>query len=239
MMNIAGEKMEEPYVHKVFTGKMEIFGDLNAVDPFDQQWQTAIFKTATEDKIWLSETGLAGDEGDSKNIDQAAFAYPIKHYTYWKKEIKIENIDAGGMGENLAVLEMDEFSVCIGDIYQFGDAIIQVAAPKLPNWHMAKRFKVADLALHMQNTGRTGWYFRVLKSGDVLSRIDIELIERPYPQWSVAACNEIMHLNKNDLRLADDLASCHLLAKGWRETLLRRLRGQEESAEKRIYGPFL
>lgn len=233
--------MEEPFVHKVFAGKVKQLGDPDAKDPMERSWETGMFKTETEEKIWLGKTGLVGDEvADKKNHggpEKALFAYPIKHYKYWKEDLEIDTIDMGAMGENIAVLEMDEFTVCIGDTYKFGDAIIQVSQPRQPCWKPARRFQVMDFALRIQNSGLTGWYFRVLKEGNVLSRIDLELLERPYPQWSIAACNEVMHLYKDDLRLADDLASCDLLAENWKRTLNKRLRGQETSIKRRVYGP--
>lgn len=233
--------MDEPYVHKLFKGKVKKMGVPNASDPMDRPWETGIFKKDTDQKLWLSKTGLDGDEvGDKKNHggpEKAVFAYSIKHYTFWKDDLAIDSIDVGGMGENLAVLEMDEFTVCIGDTYKFGDTIIQVSQPRRPCWRPARRFRTVDLALRIQNTGRTGWYFRVLREGYVQSRVDLELIERPYPQWSIAACNEVMYLYKDDLRLTDDLASCELLSENWKRTLQKRLRGQESSVRRRVYGP--
>lgn len=232
--------MEEPFVYKVFTGKVKKLGDANAKDPMDREWESGIFKKQTEEQVWLSKTGLDGDEqADKKHHggpEKALFAYPIKHYKLWKEELNID-IDMGAMGENLAVLEMDEFSVCIGDTYQLGDAVIQVSQPRQPCWKPARRFKIKDFALRIQNTGRTGWYFRVLEEGHIISRIDMELIDRPYPQWSIAACNEVMHVYKDDLKLADELASCELLAPNWKRTLQNRLRGRERDIRRRVYGP--
>ena len=232
--------MEEPFVYKVFTGKVKKLGDANAKDPMDREWESGIFKKQTEEQVWLSKTGLDGDEqADKKHHggpEKALFAYPIKHYKLWKEELNID-IDMGAMGENLAVLEMDEFSVCIGDTYQLGDAVIQVSQPRQPCWKPARRFKIKDFALRIQNTGRTGWYFRVLEEGHIISRIDMELIDRPYPQWSIAACNEVLHVYKDDLKLADELASCELLAPNWKRTLQNRLRGRERDIRRRVYGP--
>ncbi len=188
--------MDEPFIHKVFIKN-------------GQQ---------TDEQIWLSRMGLAQDQKTDQ--EKATFAYPIKHYTYWKENLVEDSIDMGAVGENFSVLEMDEFTVCIGDTYKFGDAIIQVSQPGSPILKSNNNFKMLA-----QNSGRTGWYFRVLKEGHVISRIDLELIERPFPQWTVAACNEIMHMYKDDLRSADELASCELLSTHWRRLLLRRLRG--------------
>src|SRR5690625_1996364 len=138
--------MEEPFVHKVFTGKVKTMGDPNAKNPMDREWESGIFKKEKSEQLWLTKTGLEGDEIADKKVhggpEKALFTYPIKHYTYWKKDLENEDIDMGAFGENLAVLEMDEFSVCIGDTYKFGDTMIQVSQPRRPCWKPARRFRV-------------------------------------------------------------------------------------------------
>lgn len=233
--------MNEPFVHKIFTGKAKTIGDPNAEKKIDREWTTGMFKNEMDEPIWLSKTGLAGDEvGDKKNHggeEKALFTYPVKHYTYWQDILGEDKITIGGMGENLAVLEMDEYTVCIGDTYRFGDAVIQVSQPRRPCWRPARRYRTMDLALQIQNSGRTGWYFRVLQEGQVLSGIDLELLERPLPDFTLAVCNEIMYVRKEDLNMAYELSACKLLAENWRRTFKKRLRGQESNIEKRIYGP--
>ena len=233
--------MAQPKVIKLFTGKVKQLGNLNANNRMDRPWESGMFKNEKEEPIWLGETALHGDEvADKKNHggpEKAVFAYPIQHYTYWKEDLKLEAIDAGAMGENLAVLEMDESTVCIGDIYKLGNALIQVSQPRRPCWKPARRFQVMDFALRIQNSGRTGWYFRVLKEGYVQPGIELQLIERPYPEWTIATCNEVMYVHKDDMQMASNLASCELLAENWRRSLEKRLQGEASSIEKRVFGP--
>jgi MOSC domain-containing protein YiiM len=235
------KQLDEPHLHKVFTGKVKQVGIKDAEEPMDRLWESAIFKEEKKGEIQVSASGLAGDDRDDTtndgSLDHVLFCYPIKHYTYWQNKYEREDITIGGMGENFAVLEMDEFSVCIGDLYQVGRATIQVSAPSLPTWRQARRFQEMNLAYDMQQTGRTGWHCRVIKEGQVWEDCPIELIERPHPHWSVQAANEIMHLNKADLRAADDLADCIDLSARWRKLLKNRLYGKEPSVIKRIYGP--
>src|SRR5690625_6533315 len=73
------------------------------------------------------------------------------------------SIDVGGMGENLVTTDMNEFNVFIGDKYRLGDAMIEVSQPRQPCWKPARRYKVIDLALQIQQTGYTGWYYRVIE----------------------------------------------------------------------------
>lgn len=233
--------MNAPYIDKLLTGKVKQMGNPDATDRLNKPWESGMFKKEVEGNCWLGETSFENDEvADTKSHggpEKAVFAYPQHHYVYWRKKLEIEAIGIGAMGENFSLQKADEFSVCIGDTFEVGDAIIQVSQPRRPCWKPARRFRVMDLALQIQNSGRTGWYFRVLKKGYISSGSSLTLVERNYPQWTIAACNEVMYFNKHDLRQADDLASCHLLAPNWKRTLHKRLRGQESAIEKRVFGP--
>lgn len=233
--------MNAPFVYKLLTGKVKKMGDPQAKKPMDREWESAMFKQPIQEKVWLGKTNLTNDEvADTKahgGPEKALFAYPIKHYAYWRKDLAIPSIGIGSFGENLAVKHMDEQTVCIGDTYQFGDAIIQVSQPRRPCWKPARRFRTIDFALRIQNSGLTGWYFRVLQVGYVSAETELELIERPYPNWTIAKCNEVMYVHKNDLELARQLAECPYLASNWKRTLNKRLAGKESAMENRVYGP--
>jgi len=233
--------MKSPFIKQLRTGKVKQMGTPNAEDPFDRPWESGIFKEKRQGKIWLHKTGLASDEqADLKahgGPEKALFAYPIKHYAFWQQELNTKVIDAGAFGENLVLEGTDEFTTFIGDTYQLGEAIVQVSQPRRPCWKPARRFRVMDLALRIQNSGKTGWYYRVIKEGNVEAGEELKLLERPYPEWSIAASNEVMYEKKSDLNLAYELASCTLLAPNWKRSLNKRLRGKESSITKRVYGP--
>ncbi|WP_376837307.1 MOSC domain-containing protein [Bhargavaea ullalensis] len=233
--------MNQPFVYKTFTGKVKTMGDPDAKRPMDRKWESAIFKTEKELPLTLTKTGLSGDQvADTKNHggpEKALFCYPLRHYDHWKEDLELDSIGAGAMGENLSVTDMDETTVCIGDTYRLGNALIQVSQPRRPCWKPARRFRVLDFSLRIQNTGLTGWYFRVLEEGSIQSGLHLELIERPYPRWTIAECNDVMYRDKEDRERTAALASCDLLAANWKHTLVKRLQGHESSVEKRVYGP--
>ncbi len=231
----------QPFVSQLLKGKVKQLGIKNAENPMDREWKSGMFKEKTSEKVWLSKTNITGDEvADTKvhgGPEKALFAYPVKHYAYWKKDLSLDEIDVGGFGENLAVIGIDEEKTCIGDTYKLGEAIIQVSQPRRPCWKPARRFKVLDLALRIQNSGLTGWYYRVLKEGYIEAGLKMELLKRPYPQWTIAAANDVMYKHKNDAELTAELAACELLALNWKQTLNRRLEGIESVQEKRVFGP--
>lgn len=233
--------MENAIVSQLFAGKVKKLGDPNAVKSVDRVWETGIFKEPILDRLWLSKLGLKGDEvGDKKNhggLEKALFAYPVQHYAYWQQELTTAAMVIGGMGENIAVKFGDEQTVCLGDTYQLGEAIIQVSQPRQPCWRPARRYRILDLALRIQESGRTGWYYRVLKEGYVASGEELILLARPYPEWTITACNEAMHLHKEDLELSASLENCPFLAESWKQTLQKRLAGQHPITERRVFGP--
>lgn len=226
----AGDRMVEPYIYKLF--KMKELYDQNTAKIEDGDPKYFV-NEEVQGSIYLTKQGLSLSE----DVDKALFTYPWKHYYDWADVYQLDTIQIGDIGENVSVLEMDEYSVFLGDTYQVGEAVIQVSQPYLPTWRLAKHLQMEDFALQMQQSGRTGWYFRVLQEGDIQAEQDMELLDRPYPQWSLAACNEVMHRFREDLRLADDLLQCDVLGKTWKTLLKKRLRGIPLRTKSRLFGP--
>ena len=139
----------------------------------------------------------------------------------------------------MAVDGATEATVCIGDVFQFQQAVIQVSQPRQPCWKPARRHGIKDLALRTQQSGRTGWYFRVLQDGHVRGDAELVLLERPTPDWTIAVCNQVMHEKTKDLQLAYNLAQHPYLAQSWKRTLNSRIGGKQSSADMRLYGKNL
>ncbi|MGI9239788.1 MAG: MOSC domain-containing protein, partial [Verrucomicrobiales bacterium] len=200
-------------------------GDANAPDRSQRQWRSALFKTPVESAVSASATGLAGDgQADLENhggVDMAINVYPREHFDYWTEKLQIQ-FPAGAFGENFSTRGMTEESTCIGDTYGVGDIVVQVSQPRKPCWKIARRWQVKDLAAQVERTGLTGWYLRVLEEGAVGAPAAIRLLDRPHPEWSIAAVNEIMYRRKDDAGQASQLGSCPALSEGWRQVLLRR-----------------
>lgn len=222
-------------------GLPQTIGRVDATDPLEKAWTTGFFKEPVVDPVWLGRTNLVGDgQADLQNHggpDKAVNAYPIEHYEYWRAELELAELPCAAFGENFTTAGALEAEVCIGDVFQVGDAQVQISQPRQPCWKLARRWRVKDLALRVQQTGRTGWYFRVLAEGFVKAGDRIQLVERPHPEWSVAAANEVMHQRKDDATAARSLAACLALSESWRRSLSRRAAaGAAESTAARIGG---
>ncbi|WP_317112055.1 3-alpha domain-containing protein [Chroococcidiopsis sp. SAG 2025] len=58
--------------------------------------------------------------------------------------------------------------------------------------------------------------------GVVEAGMELVLRDRPFPQWTIARANQIMHHDLNNQEAAAELASCPFLAPNWQRTLLNR-----------------
>lgn len=62
----------------------------------------------------------------------------------------------------------------------------------MPCWKLSDRFGIRDLALRVQQFGRSGWYYRVLEEGPVAAGDSLKLVERPHADWSLARLAEVL-----------------------------------------------
>jgi len=196
-------------------------------EPGDTPWVSAIFKQPVAGPVRFTGSNLAGDEQADLRVhggpDKAICAYPAVHYPAWREELSEPGMTFGGFGENLTLEGGAEPDVCIGDVYAHGTLRAQVSQPRQPCWKLARRWGRPDFVVVVQETGRTGWYFRVLQDGWIAADAELRLVERPNPGWPVARANDLVHHQRGDLQTARELAGCSGLSASWREALLRRI----------------
>jgi len=193
-------------------------------------WSTGIFKRPVRGPVRLHQQNLEGDgQADlihHGGLDKAICVYPSEHWFHWSSILPQQQPIGGEFGENFTLEGLTEADVCIGDVFSVGSAIVQISQPRQPCWKLARRWQIKDLAVQVQQTGFTGWYFRVLQEGVVESNRPLRLLERPYPEWTVTTANRIMHHEQDNLSAAEHLSLCPLLSSSWQQTLRQRSRRQ-------------
>ncbi|MBI4902209.1 MAG: MOSC domain-containing protein [Acidobacteria bacterium] len=208
-------------------GRIRTYGRDDAANPQEKTWTTATFKEPVEGPVLLTAAGFVGDSVADRRfhggVDKAALAYSHDHYAAWLNDGFVEPLPPGAFGENLLVAGYSEKDCCIGDIYELGEALVQVSQPRQPCWKQARRWGMRDLVVRMNKAGRTGWYLRVLREGRVAAGDHFNLRERPHPEWPVTRANEVFHFGKTDRTATAELAACGLLAASWRDELIERL----------------
>jgi MOSC domain-containing protein YiiM len=216
---------DKPVLCSIQVGMPTPYGTEGAAEEMDRAWVTSFAKQPVAGPVWFGRENLAGNQqADTINHggpDKAALCYAAGHYPNWRAELERPDFPHGGFGENFTIAGLSEEHVCIGDTYQIGAARAQVSQPRGPCWKIARRWRIADLTARVLASGRTGWYLRVLAEGNVAAGQPVVLLDRPYPQWTIARVNTIIH-HRGDPESAA-LAACPLLASGLRERLARRV----------------
>ncbi|MFX3635197.1 MAG: MOSC domain-containing protein [Candidatus Pristimantibacillus sp.] len=191
-----------------------------------KQIQTGIFKSSSTDSHQLKFNGLSGD-GQADLIhhggpDKAVCVYCEQHYPYWEQQLE-RKLEPGAFGENWTISEWTERDICIGDIIQAGEVVVQVSQPRQPCYKIGIRHQMPELTEQVQKTGYTGFYFRVLQEGRITAGIPLLFISRHPAAISIAEANRIMYTDKNDVDAIKALLAVDELAASWRNTLSSRL----------------
>ena len=212
--------LQSPYLVSVQVGMPQTLGKEYAVNANDRPWSTGIYKTPVTDSLWLSFTNLEGDGQADLTVhgghEKAVLGYAAEHYPLWQKELKRDDFTNGAFGENFTIEGMNEDTVCIGDTFQIGTAIVQVSQPRSPCWKLSRRWQIKSLPARVVATGRSGWYYRVLQEGYVRANLPIHLLRRGCEEWTVARVNEIFYGKRFDKSGVMRLAECRYLNKGLR-----------------------
>jgi MOSC domain-containing protein YiiM len=229
--------MERVTIDAVCTGRIEPFG------PDGQP--SAIRKSPVNGSVAVDANGLAGDEhGDPQHhggLNKALHHYAFDHYELWRSELPEAESHfehPAFFGENLSTTGMTESTVCVGDVYRAGTALLQVTEVRQPCWKLAHRSGIPELPLRVQQTGRTGWHYRVLEPGVIASGDTMTLEDRPRPEWTLARLLALLSstpLDRDELR---KMAALTELAAGQRAIAEKRLStGRVEPWVRRLTVP--
>jgi MOSC domain-containing protein YiiM len=160
--------------------------------PFNGAELSAIAKRPREGIVQVLAEGLAPDEQADRRVhggpEMALHLYPQDHHAWWRGIIGDHPAldEPGGFGSNLAVTGLTEDMVHIGDRFRLGSALIEVSQPRQPCWKIEHRFGAKGMVAQIIQTGRCGWYFRVMETGDVAAGDMLERVAIGSAEWSVA-----------------------------------------------------
>ncbi|WP_354668359.1 MOSC domain-containing protein [Colwellia sp. D2M02] len=204
--------------------------------------QSAINKQAALTPLYLSFTGLAGDECADKThhggLERALHQYPAEHYVYWREIYgNTINWQAPGMGENISTFGMTEQSVCLGDQYQWGDAVIEVSQPRSPCFKLNKRWGIERFSEKMQENHRCGWLYRVVTPGIVSVNDPLILIKRVNNPMTVDEVCKIFFGDPLNQKGLEKLSQQQTLSASWQNKVAARLTNKVvESWQFRLQG---
>ncbi len=155
--------------------------------------------------IEITSLGVKGDEQADLSVhggvEKAIYAYPAEHYAFWNglltRETKMSvNLQHGAIGENFTIDGLLETEVFVGDRLHIGNLEFLVVKLREPcfKFNAALGYKGASKA--MLQSGFSGWYLRVIKTGILAAGAEITLIPGAR-ETSIAQQNQKLLNNRN------------------------------------------
>ncbi len=171
------------------------------------------------DTVFVGTLNIDGDgQADLRahgGVDKAVYCYPTEHSQYWVDELGYSGDgEHAPFGENLATGGVTEKDVCIGDVWRWGGAILQVSQPRWPCYKLAMHTGIDDMVQWFVASGRSGWYLRVLEPGMAPIGGPIEIVTRDPLGVSVHLAFDVK--TSGDKEALARVMAHPLLAEAWR-----------------------
>ncbi|HXZ15692.1 MAG TPA: MOSC and FAD-binding oxidoreductase domain-containing protein [Roseiarcus sp.] len=200
--------------------------------PRDIAWRgmtvhTGIWKSSVQGRRRVSKLNIDGDgQGDLAGhggVHRAVFVYQIESYRYWQDQLKRTDFVYGQFGENFTVDGLPDDSVCIGDRYEIGGALFEVSAPRVTCYRVGIRMNEPRMPALLTSSGRPGFYFRVIKEGDVGAGDEIVKVSQGDGRMSVAEINALLYSPQHPRDRLERASQISALSPGWRSSFLALL----------------
>jgi MOSC domain-containing protein YiiM len=177
-------------------------------------------EAVTSDTVYLDTLNLEGDRQADLSVhggpDKAVYAYPVEHLPRWNTELGTA-FGPSTFGENLTTAGWLEDEVFIGDIWSWGEALLQVSQPRSPCYKLAAVTGRPDLLKRMVESGRTGWYLRVLQPGRVPTGEPVHIVQHGAEAVSVLRAHRASVPGASDRSELETVAGVDGLAAQWRK----------------------
>jgi MOSC domain-containing protein YiiM len=192
---------------------------------------TGIFKESIgAARVMARKLDLDGDRQADLSVHggelKAVYGYPIEHYAFWKKEVARDDWQYGMFGENFTTEGVLEKDLCIGDQVAIGSAVFAVAQPRLPCYKLNARFDDGSMVKRFFASGLSGFYFAVLREGEVGAGDSIEIAGRDPRGVSIAEVARLFVAKENDDNDRDTMERAleiPILPHMWRQHFMERL----------------
>jgi ferredoxin-NADP reductase/MOSC domain-containing protein YiiM/ferredoxin len=208
--------------------------------PRDVVWKertvhTGVWKNPVTGRCRVGRLNLEGDgQGDLAGHGgehRAAFVYQIESYRYWQEQLKKSDFVFGQFGENFTIEGLADDAVCIGDRFQIGSALFEVTQPRVTCYRVGIRMNEPRMAALLTGSGRPGFYFRVLREGEVGAGDEIVKMGEAAERMTVAEINALLYFPNHPRDRLERALRIDALAAGWRGSFKALLQSEQNGAE--------
>jgi ferredoxin-NADP reductase/MOSC domain-containing protein YiiM len=181
--------------------------------------RTAVWKSPVAGRRMVRKLNIDGDgQGDLAGHGgehRAVFVYQMDSYHYWEHFLGRNDFTFGQFGENFTIEGLADDEVCIGDRYRIGDALFEVTQPRVTCYRVGIRMNEPRMPALLVEHHRPGFYFRVLKEGEVGAGDDIVKVADGPERITVAETDALLYLPGHSPDQLQRALRVPALSKGW------------------------
>jgi MOSC domain-containing protein YiiM len=195
---------------------------------------SAIWKSPVPGRIPVEGVNFAGDDQADRRVhggpDKAVYAYAIEDYAWWGAELGTA-LDAGTFGENLTTEGIDLHACVVGQRWNVGTAVLEVAQPRSPCFKLGMRMGDAHFVDRFDESGRLGTYLRIVGDGEIGAGDAIVFGDAPTHGITIA--DLVRAQREPTVEMLRRVAAVDAVPEGWRDWARRQLRRSEERRTRR------
>ncbi|MGH3023578.1 MAG: MOSC domain-containing protein [Gaiellaceae bacterium] len=186
---------------------------------------SSIWKEPVAGRVRVAGVNVVGDDQADRRHhggpDKAVYAYAREDYEWWSEELGHE-LEPAAFGENLTVAGLNVTEALVGERWEVGSVILEVAGPRTPCWKIGARMGDPDFPVHFAAAGRPGAYLRIVVEGELGAGDPVEVAHRPRHRLTVGEVARIYH---GDRARCGEFLEVPELAEEWRSWAQERLAG--------------
>lgn len=213
-------------VEAVHAGRVEVF---RADD--GQEVESAIRKRAVDGPVEVGRLGIGADEVFERQVhggpERALHVFARESYAH-HEGLAGRALPVPTFGENLTVEGYDDAEARVGDRLRIGTGLFEVSMPTERCAKPGRNVGVPLLLKWIIESGRSGWYLRVLEPGTLRAGDAIEVVERGAEPWTVQRLATALYQELGDEATVSAVRAHPALSEAWKErfeTLRKRRQG--------------
>jgi MOSC domain-containing protein YiiM len=188
----------------------------------NEAYESGIWKEQCEE-LFVGFEQINGDQVANPEYhggsERVVCVYPFEHYAHWESVFG-KALTPSSFGENLTPIGMKEDQVCIGDVFQIGEAVLQVSQGRYPCSTINKRNNNNLLLKRIIQTGYTGYFFRVLEEGKITADSQVKKLSSHPEQITVSFIHHLyFHDPSPSIEVIDKILGVEALAGQWQQYL--------------------
>lgn len=204
----------------------------------DKEATTGFYKLPSSGPVRVLSNGLEGDHRVTfaADLDRAVLFYPVSDYAFWQAQLG-KFLPHGTLGENVTFDALGDGKFFLGDVLRIGEATFRITQPRFPCRKLNARMgEGQDFARRFLESGRLGFFCRVIEGGVLSAGQAAELVHREDNPVSLGEFTRVTYLEPRDGEGVRRLLAAPALGSKWRAKLEKKLQRLELSSEGEWHG---